>query len=639
MPPAPKVDGRKETMSSVRHRPGLLRIVAALLLAGLVLFAYRHAGGEELFFDSLQLTQEPATASVQAALRAFVHSGVRVDQTFSNLTFAVNHDWNVAHGLPPYHAESMIRLNVWLHTLNVCLLFTLMLLLGDRAGLPAGTVALAAFLASAVFAVHPLHVASISYVVQRRSVLSSGFFLAALICYLRLRGARGLAGRAAWCAALLLSFLLGIKSKTSALTIAPAILALECAIRASDAAAFRRFLKWLIPAAILIALGMLAFLWSYNLLDFRHMRLQVPGPAGLWGPGEQFLTQMRVLADFWRLILLPLPTWLSLDHPYSISHTLADGRVVLSLLLHIAILVAAVIAARRSRFATSAGILIFYISTLPWIIIPQTEQLVEYKTYLCTAGVSLILADLLTRLRFPAGRAIAPFAAGGAALVLLIATQQRCRLFRDPVALWQDVIAKSPQNFRAHVSLGDAYTRSNRLDDALKSYQQAARLQPINAFLHYLIGNAHRQAGRREDAIASYRAARQISAEDLFVYVNLADVLAQAGRYDEAIAELRTGIQRAGPATDAATRAKAHFNLANSLAARGRASEAADEYRQAIHYHPQHANAHFGLGLILVNQGRITEAIAEYETCLQLQPDHAACRQAIQAAQARKPSG
>jgi hypothetical protein len=86
-----------------------------------------------------------------------------------------------------------------------------------------------AWLAAAVFALHPVHVQSVAWITQRKNVLSGVFYLAAMAAYLRFafpateqagRGRRGI-----WYAAAIVLFLAALLSKTVTCTL-PAVLVL-----------------------------------------------------------------------------------------------------------------------------------------------------------------------------------------------------------------------------------------------------------------------------------------------------------------------------------------------------------------------------------------------------------------------------
>ncbi len=72
-----------------------------------------------------------------------------------------------------------------------------------------------AFLAAAVFALHPVHVESVAWITEQKNTLSAVFYLAAMLVYLRFDQTR----KAAWYGGALGLFVLGLLSKTTAATL------------------------------------------------------------------------------------------------------------------------------------------------------------------------------------------------------------------------------------------------------------------------------------------------------------------------------------------------------------------------------------------------------------------------------------
>ena len=54
----------------------------------------------------------------------------------------------------------------------------------------------------------------------------------------------------------------------------------------------------------------------------------------------------------------------------------------------------------------------------------------------------------------------------------------RNTVWQDEVALWEDVLKKSPYKARPNYNLGVFYMKQGRLDDAIKAYQTAIKLKP-----------------------------------------------------------------------------------------------------------------------------------------------------------------
>lgn len=458
-----------------------------------------------LFFDSALLRNDPMVRDASAALRQLGRSWYVPGQDLAILTFAWNRAANVALGRGEFDAAGFVLVNIVLHAVATCLVFVMARGLLARADWPEPSVRGAAFIAATLFAAHPLHASSVAYVVQRRGLLCSVFYLTALCAWLARNRATTSGRRRAWALIVLVAGWVCIKSKSMGTTLPLALLAMEYCLRAADGAARRRFLR--ICAGLLLAwfVAVAGFLYSQDLLHLRTLRSPTAAYESVnWGPLENALSEMRVLARYARLMLLPLPGSLSIDPEFSPTISWMDVRAVVCLLLHVAVLMVALRAAARGWTALAFGTLLFYLAQLPWLFIPQPVLLAEYKTYLSATGAAMALAEVLARAQAALTRRVV--LAGGGALVLLLAfwTVQRNEVFRNPVTLWHDVVTKSPDRFRGRFNLGNALYNEGRYDEAIEQYRAAARLDPPEFRPHYNMGNALMKLGRSDEAIQSY---------------------------------------------------------------------------------------------------------------------------------------
>jgi tetratricopeptide (TPR) repeat protein len=611
-------------------------VAAKHIAAGAVVFlsacvAYSNADHDRLYFDSLQLTQDPLVRDFGQAVRRLQQTGPRPGQELTLLTFAANYAWNVRQGLPGLDPTGFLVVNVLLHAANSVLVYCLILAIQRTGGPSQRRSVLAAMLGSVLFAVHPLGVTSVVYVLQRRGLLTVFFYLVALLSFLHLRSARRLGGQLGWGLVIALAFVLGIKSKTQALTLPVSLLALAFCVIASDTDRVKRYLRWAAPLFFVCAAGIAAVLAMTGWFDLRQFRfIRTVAPAG-WDISSQFFTQMRVLAEYWKLILLPWPGWLSIDHPFRAPVRVVDATALALLAVHAGLAAAGIYLARRGWRLAGFGLLLYYIGFVPWLFTPQGEQLVEYKSYLSSIGVFLVVAELIGRAPKGTRRAVLIPGLCLVTLIFLVTTRQRNRILADPITLWRDVITKYPNNFRAYVSLGVSFAEVGRHSEAMEVYRHADRLQPYNAQLHYYMGNALRDWGQLDQAVAEFREAHRIAGGDLHIVINLASTLSKIGQSGEAIEAYRRGLAMANPETSPAAVAQARFNLGNELARQGALAEAEEEYRRAIETDPSYANAHYGLGLVLWRQNRRDEALEALYTALRIRPDFPDAKRAVQA--------
>jgi tetratricopeptide (TPR) repeat protein len=102
-----------------------------------------------------------------------------------------------------------------------------------------------------------------------------------------------------------------------------------------------------------------------------------------------------------------------------------------------------------------------------------------------------------------------------AALPLLVwlgsLTWSRCLVFRDPVQLWTDTLAKNPSSWLAHSKVGNELANWGRLDEAIAHYR---RVNPYYAEAHSNLGAALAAPGHPSEAREHLRAALRLNPKD-----------------------------------------------------------------------------------------------------------------------------
>ncbi len=356
----------------------------------------------------------------------------------------------------PFHA-----VNLALHLLTTLAVFAFVRrLLHPRAAVDAD---LLAWLAAALWALHPATVATVAPVSGRSMGLSSLLLLAA---FLLATGERP-PGRGAAVAVLLLAAAAPLARETA--LVLPALLLLwQATLGAGEdrAAALRRQ----IPALAGTALGALAIAASQRhreLLAFSfHTRTPLDSLRG----------NLPALFDILRLWVAP--DRISVD-PAAPADLPWSAPAMLLGLAALAAAAAFVVGARRRRPAAAFAVGWTLVALAPAnSLVWRLDPVAVRPLYLAALGPVLLLALAAARLA-TALRAAAPprarLAAVAAVLLLAAAlplaalareTRHRARLWSDPAALWADAALKAPGRSRPWLNLGVALLIADRLDDA-----------------------------------------------------------------------------------------------------------------------------------------------------------------------------
>jgi hypothetical protein len=393
----------------------------------------------------------------------------------SILSFTLNHYFA---GSGPFGFKYV---NLLLHTLNGLLLFWL----GGRLlqSLPeerrsTGVVWGIAGVAALVWALHPIHVSTVLYAVQRMAILAGTFDLAALLCYTvaRQRLIDGSPG-ASWYAVLVVLFgLLSIFSKESGAALPFYILALELVVfrmAANDAGARRTLLVLLCVLCVVPIIAGVGYFFTHTdqLLSryaFRDFDLL-----------ERLMTQPGVLLFYLKLILLPDVTQMSIFHDdYPVASF--NAFTAIQMLLIPAALVAAIVVRHRLAIVSFAVLWFLASHVVESTVIPL-ELVFEHRNYLAAWGLLLPIAYYLvppTVVHYKQRLRIAGVAA--IALLLGFQTHTRARTWADPV-LWVSTTAhEHPNSARARHTHALLLARQGRIEEALAEARVAEQLAEKN---------------------------------------------------------------------------------------------------------------------------------------------------------------
>ncbi len=284
--------------------------------------------------------------------------------------------------------------NLILHLVTGFLLFNLIQkLCRVRSNLTGMQANLTASIVSTIWLLHPLQVSSVLYVVQRMSILSALFTLAALLVYVRFRSSSGNLNRTV---ALLGGYsalwILGLASKESAALLPLFLLGVEFCIfrfKATPDRNSKRNLHLLLT--LLVYLPLLAGA-IYTLTHFGA--LTAGYGARDFSLPERLYTEIHAVIFYLKVIITPDLSLMGLYHDdFPISSSMEPVTLVYLALIIISVLAAVFV---RKRFPLLAlGILWFYSAHLLESTFLPLEPVFEHRNYLALAGVCMILAEVI----------------------------------------------------------------------------------------------------------------------------------------------------------------------------------------------------------------------------------------------------
>ncbi len=440
---------------------------------------------------------------------------------------------------------------------------------------------------AALFALHPMHVESVAWVSERKDVLSTTFWMAALWAYARYAERPGPTRYAL----VALAFALGLMAKPMLVSLPLVLLILDAwpLARAGEG----RLKDWW--PRVMEKLPLFALSLAASVAAMAAQR-----SAGAISDTPLIIRLANVVQGYWGYLEKTVwPAGLSAFYPYQLHPSAAEVAVKAALL---AVLCAGVWLGRRRAYLP-AGWLWYLITLAPVIGLVRIgqQQMADRYSYVPLVGVFVILVwgvgDLMERARWSANvrRAGALLAVLLIAL-LSVAARQQVGTWKNGVTLWERVLATGGSSTVSHNNLGVALEKAGRLDEAVAQYAEAVRLEPRHAKAHSNLGTARSGQRRYAEAIVAYE---------------------EALRLDPSQEPTRRNL------------AKAHYNLANSLWREGKLDSAVAQYREAVRGSADDAGFQRALGLALVQQGRSEEAVGVLQESLRLDPKSAATHDAL----------
>jgi len=472
-----------------------------------------------------------------------------------------------------------------------------------------------ALVAASIFAVHPIHTESVSWIAGRGDMLATMFLLPSLTLALVWRDRRE-------CWALVLAailFLLALLSKElafAALILIPATFLLvprnsggnekdanQVTLISIPFAVSRNVFVWVTTGTAFLGatvlyfvlrstaatdthMGMPALSWSKSLWDFvfasayYFVKVLVPWPQSnmvTWGmlPGLGGATVILLIAA--GMAVLAIRRW---------THG-RDGILLLALLWIVVSLLPSLFVAVGNVARTDAGV----------GMAAAAYPVAERYLYLPSVGLALFLGSIFCAALSSNWRRPAIVATIVLIAVYSASTLQRGMVWNNSIRLWTDTTEKVPNNGSPWNQLGRAYFAIGDDENALSAFERALELLPASESrfrISHNIGTIYLRKRDLEKAERQFRYALEARKElaephyglGLMYTYKVSDVYASGGSGDL----IRANVELAVGHYESAIRINPDFYLARLMLARiladyGRVLAAGGNKRQAVVLH------------------------------------------------------
>ena len=566
-----------------------------LILAVVTMLAYQPAWHGGFIWDDDEYVTNNQLLTAPDGLRRIWFSLDSPSQYFP-LVYTTFRIERALWGLHPFGYHWV---NLLLHIANALLVWRVLMALKVPG----------AWLAGAIFALHPVQVESVAWITERKNVLMGFFFLLTLLAWIAFVDERTKRPwRFYWLALIL--YMLALSAKTTACTL-PAALLLILWLQKKPINR-ERILQ--IAPFFLLGLGMgLVSVWWERYHQGTRLALAPLGPI------ERILVASRALWFYLGKLIWPsnltfiYPRWTIVStRPLEYAWLLAGAGLC------------AVIYFGRRRLGRGVEVAAaFFVATLSPVLgfimlfTFYYTFVADHYQYLASIGpIELASAGVATLARaFKGSRKLIFGTAFCVVVTLAMLTWRQSAMYSDMEALWRTTLVRNPACWMAYNNLGLVLYQGNRIPEAMDLFKQSLRINPDNAAAYNNLGNTLLQTGRTLEAIDQYKQALRLNPNNAHAHNNLGNALVQTGQTSEAMDEYNQALL-IDP-----DYAEAHNNLGNTLLETGGTLEAIDQYKQAVRLNPNNADARSNLGAALGQIGQISEAIEQFKAALRINPN------------------
>lgn len=421
--------------------------------------------------------------------------------------------------------------NVALHAANALLLLVVL----RRLAIPG------AELAALLFAVHPVTVESVAWITERKALLSTFWFLLALVGWLRF----DTSGRPRWYGFTCLAYLLALMAKTSTVMF-PVVLLL---IRGYQHKPWSR--RVLLRLAPLFAMSAIAGVTS---IVFEHYFIGSAGPAWSAGLGERAAAAGWIAWFYLGKLILPL------DLAFNYPRWQIDATSPLSYLPSVAIVAGTAVFWRyRKGWARPMALAFgcFLANLFPVlgffdIYGMRYAHVADHWQYLaCTsiialaAGLGVTGRDRIVRARPDLARSVKGAAVGVAAVALAGlagSTWHQSSAYVDRSTLWRHTLERQPRSLLANNNVGTHLLRERRYAEAALHFRKVIELDPSQAEPYLNLGLALDASGDRDQAERVWRRLLERDPEQTHALHHLAVIELKRKSFDTAEELLRRSL-------------------------------------------------------------------------------------------------
>ena len=449
-----------------------------------------------------------------------------------------------------------------------------------------------AFFSSLLFAVHPAHTQSISFISGRSAPMAALFMLLCLIFYVKARQQRSVT----LLILMPLSTILALLSHEFALILPFIIIISHVVTRCRPKLVELGSIPLLAGAYLLFRI----FIVKIPLFEFLKRTSLLQRIAGFFA----------ALTSYVRILMLPLH--LHIDYG-KWEYDFTNIEVIIGLLFTLLTLTLAW-QTRTRKPALSFGILWFFSALLPFTnIYPLAVPISEHYLYFASIGFFLITGWILA-----AGSRkrrlviISVIIVSSLTVFWSVTTIKQNRFWNNSLALYGRALRYTKDSSNLFNNLGLEYGKVGNLTKAIACYQEAITLDPKIAAPYVNLGNAYNKSGEHAKAIITHLNALKLDQKNPNILFNLGNAYSASKQWPKAIDSYHKALKYSPRNLSILN------NLGNEYCDIGMNKEGEEMFKRILEINPDYGYAHQNLAALYFQTDRLDLAVLHLERALEL---------------------
>lgn len=540
-------------------------LIAALVFIVLSIYSNSINNGFVLLDDTAKIQENQLITGLNWGNLSSMFSKFVFHTYFPLTLFSYAIDYFLWGGLKP---EGFHFTNLILHTINVVLLYVFAKQFsGNR---------IAAFIASVIFAAHPMNVETVAWLSERSNLMYTMFFLASMISYIKIKDA---GNKTKYLLFTYLFFLLSLLSKSSAV-ILPLVFILIDFFR--QGRFIRRNILSKMPyLAISLLFGIIAIYASTSTDNMKDI-------SASYNIFDRIFLAIYPLVFYFVKFFAPFN--LSALHPYPIkSSGFLPISYYLSVIPFLLFIIISLKVGRLKKIIVFAFLFFLFNILILLMIVPIGGNflMAEHFVYVPFIGFALASGIIFSNIREKIIRTKIPAAAILTIYYIMIplfciTTYSRNDVWKNSTALFTDINRKNPDNAFAHYGMGTIYIDEKKYFEALSELNHSITLDSNFAEAYYNRSIAYLQLMQVDSAMADVNRAIQLKPEYHTAYIERGNLKAMTGDTLGAISD----------------------------------------FDKAIDIFSNNSVPFYNRGRLKMNLKKYTEAIADFDEAIRLNPEY-----------------